>query len=128
MKFRWAWLVACVALAGCGESQPERANLRGKVTFEGKPVSYGIMNFGPDIQKGNKGTFGTAEIHDGEYETSPDYGPTPGPLIVSIQVFNAEPPNNRMMALIPRYSVDIPSGTATWDFKLTAKDVGRIDQ
>lgn len=128
MKCRLIAMVAGIVLVGCGEAQPERSNLRGKVTFEGKPVVYGVMNFGPDTQKGNRGVFGTAEIHDGLYETSPDYGPTPGPMIVSIQVYGGKPPDSRMIALIPRYSVDIPSGTSTWDFPLTAKDVGRIDQ
>jgi hypothetical protein len=128
MKFQWALMVACFVLAGCGEAGPKRATLRGKVTFEGKPVTYGVMNFAPDFQKGNRGVFGTAEIHDGEYETSPDYGPSPGPMIVSIQVFGSKPPDNRMLALIPKYAVDIPSGTTTWDFQLTKKDVGRIDQ
>lgn len=127
MKLPWALMAGCVVLVGCGEAQPERATLRGKVTFEGKPVAYGIMNFGPDIQRGNRGAFGTAEIHNGEYETSPDYGPTPGAMIVSIQIYNGNPPDNRMLALVPRYMVDIPSGTTTWDFKLTAKDVGRLD-
>lgn len=127
MKARWA-LMTCLLLAGCAETQPERASLRGKVTFEGKPVAYGIMNFAPDVQRGNRGTFGTAEIHDGEYETSPDYGPTPGAMIVSIQVYNASPPDNRMLALIPKLSVEIPHGTNSWDFKLTSKDVGRIEQ
>jgi hypothetical protein len=128
MRFQWALMVACVVLAGCGEAQPIRSPLRGRVTFEGKPVTFGIMNFGPDVQKGNRGVFGTAEIHDGEYETSPDYGPTPGPMIVSIQVFGGKPPDGRMLALIPKYTVDIPPLTTTWDFSLTAKDVGRIEQ
>ena len=128
MRFQWALILGCVVLAGCGEALPTRSPLRGRVTFEGKPVVYGIMSFGPDIKKGNRGTFGTAEIHNGEYETSPDYGPTLGPMIVSIQVFGGQPPDSRMVALIPKYVVDIPPGTTTWDFQLTAKDVGRIEQ
>ncbi|OAI38682.1 hypothetical protein AYO40_01625 [Planctomycetaceae bacterium SCGC AG-212-D15] len=128
MKFQWVLIAGCLLVVGCAESQPDRAKLRGKVTFEGKPVVYGVMNFGPDIQKGNRGAFGTAEIYDGEYETSPDFGPTPGPMIVSIQVHGSKPPDNIMRVLIPRYAVDIPAGTSTWDFHLTAKDVGRIDQ
>jgi hypothetical protein len=126
MKLRWALALGCAVLAGCGVGQPKRAPLHGKVTYEGTPVAFGVLIFTPDAARGNKGVFGTAEIRDGVYETSPDYGPTPGPMLVNIQVYDARPPDNRMVALIPDYPVEIGSGTSSWDFNLTAGDVKPI--
>src|SRR5262245_57116178 len=123
MKLAWVLVVACVVSIGCGAPQPKRAPLQGKVTYEGLPVAYGVMIFTPDSSKGNKGVFGTAEIRDGVYQTSPDFGPTPGPMLVNVQVYDAPPPENRMLANIIDIAADIPSGTTTRDFNLAAKDI-----
>jgi hypothetical protein len=126
MKPVWVLAVVCVALVGCGSLESKRVPLQGKVTYEGKPVAYGMVLFGPDTTKGNKGLFGTAEIHDGVFQTSPDYGPTPGPMIVNVQVYDAQPPANHMLANIIDMAIDIPSGITTWDLNLTAQDIKPI--
>jgi hypothetical protein len=119
--------LACMVLAGCSDpAQPQRAPLHGKVTFEGKPVAFGVIIFTPDSAKGNKGVFGNAEIADGEYHTSPDYGPTPGPMLVTIQVYDSKPPDNHLIALIPDYAIEIGSATSEYDLNLTANDVKPI--
>jgi hypothetical protein len=87
-----------------------------------------MINFGPDAAKGNKGVYGVAEVRNGEYQTSPDYAPTLGPIIASIQVYNAPPPDNKMIANIREYFIEIPHGSSTWDFNLTAKDIKAVKQ
>lgn len=46
---RWLALAACVALAGCGGKS--LAPVRGKVTFQGKPVTAGGIQFAPQGEK-----------------------------------------------------------------------------
>jgi hypothetical protein len=113
-------------LGGCGPSGPPRSSYQGKVTYEGKPVVYGLLCFKPDTARGNKGVFGVAEINDGVYQTDPDYGPSPGPMLVSVQVFDAKPPSNRSIANIIDLPVDFSSPTASRDIHVTARDIKPI--
>ena len=53
---------------------------------------------------------------------------TLGPVIVNVQVYDGPPPNNKMIANIMEYPTEIPPGSASWDFKLTAKDIKKIKQ
>ena len=115
-------------VAGCGPAHPTGTPLKGTVTYEGKPVAYGMMNIAPDTLKGNKGVFGVAEIRDGEYQTSPDYAPSLGPVIVSVQVYDGPPPDNKLIVNIMEYPTEIPPGSSTWNLDLTAKHVKVIKQ
>jgi hypothetical protein len=129
MKCAWCvGAVAVVVLAGCGPTYPTGTPLKGTLTYEGRPVAYGLINIAPDTVRGNKGVFGVAEVRDGEYQTSPDYAPTLGPVIVSVQVFDGPPPNNKMIANIMEFPTEIPPGSTSWDFKLSAKDVRTVKQ
>lgn len=119
-------MLGSVLLSGCGRSKPPRSSFEGKVTYEGRPVVYGLLYFTPDSARGNKGVFGVAEINDGVYETNPDYGPSPGPMLVTVHVYNAKPPGNRSVANIVDLPVDFSSPTASRDFHVTAKDVKPI--
>ncbi len=88
--------VACAALvcllAGCG-NEVDLYNLKGTVTFDGKPVPYGRIEFTPDNSKGNSGGTGYAVIEDGKYDTSTlrGRGTIGGPHIVKITAFEAKP-------------------------------------
>jgi ABC-type oligopeptide transport system substrate-binding subunit len=120
-------VVGCFLLVGCGPSQPVRSSFEGKVTYEGKPVTYGMIYFNPDITRGNKGVYGIGEINDGVYQTNPGYGATPGPMLLTFQIFDAKPPENHRLANIVDVPVDF-STTASRDFDLTAKDIKPIQQ
>lgn len=63
-------LMFTMLLAGCGSSEPQPSNLRGTATFDGKPIAYGEIEFIPDASKQMKGPAGTAEIINGEFDTS----------------------------------------------------------
>jgi hypothetical protein len=116
-------LVVSLSTIGCGSDEPRRDTVRGKVTYEGKPVVHGTLTLHPDHAKGNKGAFGVAEIKNGVYETNPDYGVTLGPLLVTFTIFDGMPPNNKMIANIRDYPVDISSSAPETNFNLSAKDV-----
>lgn len=58
-------------LAGCGgggDAGPERYDLSGTVTFDGKPVERGTLYIEPT--PGNPGPVGFVDIVDGKYDTA----------------------------------------------------------
>jgi hypothetical protein len=61
---------------GCGESKKPTVNVKGTVSFKGKPVPAGFINFMPDVMGGNSGEVKGFEIIDGVYDTSK--GSSPG--------------------------------------------------
>lgn len=69
---------------GCGEKEtgPERATINGTVTFNGKPIEKGMIEF---IPTGNtKGPTSGGAIENGKYEIA-EKGPTLGPHKVQIR-------------------------------------------
>jgi hypothetical protein len=63
-----AFLSATAAI-GCGNGGAKRIAVWGDVTWKGHPVPRGIVYFGPDTKKGNKGPQGFALIKDGHYDS-----------------------------------------------------------
>lgn len=60
-----------VLICGCGGGDgPTLYDLNGTVSFDGKPLPYGIVRFVPDETKSNSGGAGYAEIVDGKYDTT----------------------------------------------------------
>jgi hypothetical protein len=85
------------ALAGCGSGAPEFHQLRGKVSFDGKPVVYGTVEFIPNAAKGHQGPAGNAEIVEGAYDTTAAGGKglSKGPHIARVTVYPEKlPPTN----------------------------------
>ncbi len=72
-----------MTLAGCGTRGPERFQLTGKVTFDGRPVPSGLIRFEADATQGNSGPVGYATIKDGRYTTAEQgsKGALKGPLV-----------------------------------------------
>lgn len=126
---RLIWIALSLSFlipAGCRRSQePPRAPLHGKITYNGNPVAFGTITFAPDFKKGSKGMFGTAEIQNGEYRTDPDFGITEGPMMLHVQIFDAKPPANKMIANIVDYPLNV-AGASTQDLALTANDIKPI--
>lgn len=44
---RWLPLAACLLVAGCGPSRPDRVPVSGVVVIDGKPVTEGTIQFHP---------------------------------------------------------------------------------
>jgi hypothetical protein len=70
-------LLSMTVAAGCGTKGDETAIVRGKVTYNGKPVPNGTVNFNPDVP----GPTATGDIQpDGSY-TLGTYKPGDGAVI-----------------------------------------------
>lgn len=88
-------LCAILTLSGCGGSDgPVQYHLNGEITFDGKPVPFGRIEFEPDTTRGNTGGMGYAEIVDGKYDTSlpGGRGVVGGPHIVRLTGMESRPP------------------------------------
>jgi hypothetical protein len=72
-----------LAIVGCGEPNPlGRRAVQGAVTFQGKPVDYGMISFQPeDLQHG---VSSGAMIQDGKYQIKVSQGLPPGSYLVMI--------------------------------------------
>jgi hypothetical protein len=83
-----------VALIGCGRGAPEFYQLKGNVTFDGKPVVYGAIEFLPDAAKGQLGPSRSADIVDGAYDTTTagGNGLSKGPHIARVTIFSEKLP------------------------------------
>lgn len=91
LEFCIACLVAVTA--GCGGSGDQVRDVSGKVTFAGKPVVYGVVEFIPDKAKDHSGPAGSAQIVDGEFNTrETGSGIHPGPHEVRITAYEERPP------------------------------------
>jgi len=77
----------CGFLAGCGGSPPDgpqRYQLSGKVSFDGKAVPAGTVYFSPDQKQGNQGPGTIAMIKNGTYRTLNGKGVVGGPMLVEV--------------------------------------------
>lgn len=126
MKTSAAILIGAIVLvAGC-RSDNGRRPVTGKVTFKGQPVAMGQIVFAPDASKGIKGPAGVAEIRDGEYRTSPEFGAVAGPHIAELVLGDGKNPSpmrpyghhlTDKKILVP---IDIPIDGGAIDFTLPA--------
>lgn len=129
----WAAMAALVlATTGCGgPSGPPRYDVRGSVTFSGKPVPAGSIVFEPDPEQGNTGPACYASITAGHYATPHGEGTVGGPHIVRITgtdgIAQGEFPEGRTLFTEYRTAVDLPKDSSTQDFAIskTAKRPGR---
>lgn len=88
---------ACLAffLQGCGGGDDITLyDLNGSVSFDGKPVTYGRIQFRPDTAKQNSGPMGAAIIINGKYDTTAEGGKgvVGGAYIIVITGFDQKPP------------------------------------
>ena len=125
IRYLGALMLGCWGAVGCGSSSSTTHQLKGKVTFAGKPVPAGRVFFLPDSTKGNSGPGGFAEIKDGVYDTAEKGGGTfGGPLIIRIDGFDgnktATDPIGQPWFLNYEIFADYPRGNAVRDFDVPA--------
>jgi hypothetical protein len=109
----FASLLITVALVGCGSGAPEFHQLKGNVTFDGKPVVYGTIEFIPDAAKGHQGPAGNADIVDGVYDTTVAGGKglSKGPHIARVTLFAEKlPPANPDETVVTKSPAPIAVG------------------
>ncbi|UUO05089.1 hypothetical protein M4951_17065 [Blastopirellula sp. J2-11] len=119
-------------LTGCGASStgPERYNISGSVTYDGKPLTAGEITFEPDRSFGNSGPATSLLIKNGQYTSSGWKGIIGGPMIVRILGYDGVQPDGEEGEMLPNgrqlfddytESVELPRETATRDFNIPVK-------
>lgn len=78
--------------AGCaGEPQSDTYAVTGQISYQGKPISRGNIQFAPDASQGNTGPGTSAEIRDGKYQTQPGKGVVGGPYVLTVNGYDGVP-------------------------------------
>ncbi|MDB5335783.1 MAG: hypothetical protein JWN70_1402 [Planctomycetaceae bacterium] len=128
----WCLTVASLAaINGCAAKVegPERFQLNGTVTFQGKPVPAGEIRFDPDSSKNNSGPGGVADIKAGKYTMRPGMGIVGGPHVVRIFGYDGQIPAGPEKELQPlgkpifptyQTALELPKESATQDFDVPA--------
>lgn len=80
-------LLAVSIFAGCGPSD-SAIHFTGAVTYGGKPVPAGMIQFSPDRSQGNNGHGCMAIIKDGRYSTHDGLGTVGGAYVVRVLGFD----------------------------------------
>ncbi|MCZ2341781.1 MAG: hypothetical protein LC104_08290 [Bacteroidales bacterium] len=123
-RFLTASLIMVICGLGCSNADSGRQSIEGTVTFAGQPVAEGTIYFEPDVKAGNDGPQGVADIHDGKFETRPEFGCWTGPHIVRVMIppgpmddpGDAKPKRGQAGEYLTK--IDIPAGTKTLRFEL----------
>jgi hypothetical protein len=121
-----AAVAGVLVLSGCGgDSGPQRYNVSGSVTFDGKPVPAGSVLFEPDRSKGNSGPAAAVKIKDGKYDSKIDgKGTVGGPHVVKITGMDGVPqedfPDGTVLFAEYSTTVDLPKGDGVQDFDVPA--------
>jgi len=83
-----AGLCLILTVWGCGAKVdgPDRYRVSGTITYDGKPVPFGDINFVPDTSAGGSGPQGSAKIINGRFDTNVDdgKGTVGGPMVAVI--------------------------------------------
>ena len=78
-------------IAGCGGGGVDRTDLSGTVTFDGKPIVYGEIQFLAQPGQDSSPPSGFAEIIDGNYTTAEmGQGITPGKYTLRISAYDGK--------------------------------------
>lgn len=116
-------ITGSLLLTGCSSEGSPRFNVSGNVTFDGRPVPAGTIQFEPDTSRGNQGPTSRTVIKDGEYDTSiAGKGILGGPYVVVITGFDGKPiPEMELQYGKPlfteyRTKVELPKGESIMDF------------
>jgi hypothetical protein len=120
-----AWFTIALTVAGCAARGPQRWDLSGQVTYNGKPLPAGVILFDPDVTRGNDGPGGFANVKDGTYDTRKEgRGVIGGPHLVRIQGFDGKPgaelPLGNVIFAEYTIAADLPRQAGTFDFDVPA--------
>jgi len=95
-------IAAIALLSGCGASGPEMASVSGKVTYNGKPVSRGLISFQTTAPDGRNAT-GMIQP-DGSYELQTE-NPRDGALLGNYRVSISAREEEEILMYIPKKPV-----------------------
>ena len=111
-----ALLLAC----GCSSDGPQRYRVSGSVTYGDAPVVAGRVIFEPDVEQGNHGPAGYADIRQGRYQTLNGKGVIGGQHKVRVICLTGVPEGEELAEgrmLCPEYqaTIDLPKSGTTHD-------------
>ena len=86
----WTLLYITMSVSGCSQDNTFHT-VSGSVTYDGKPVPVGEVQFMPDSTKGNRGPSVMASIKDGQYKTRKGKGIVGGPYVLMVTGYQAAP-------------------------------------
>jgi hypothetical protein len=127
MRFVLSLSVASALLfvVGCGKGGPARIDVKGTVTYHGKPVPAGQIVFDPDSKRGNQGPTGSARIQNGHFDTR-DKGNAPiaGPHVARITGMDGVPgvemPYGRILFGEWTVNIDVDRSKTEFEFDVPA--------
>ncbi|MBI1249624.1 hypothetical protein GC197_17505 [bacterium] len=119
-------LLLVVAVLGCSQGDGlKRYRLSGNVTYKGKPVPAGEIQFTPNSREGNSGPGMIVPIKDGHYETAPGKGHLGGAYGVQIVGYDgkANSESDLGVSLFQPYAkaTTLPREDSTLDFDVSSK-------
>jgi hypothetical protein len=123
---RMVLLVPVVSiLVGCGKSGPARIDVKGTVTFLGKPVPAGQILFDPDAKRSNEGPAGFARIKNGQFDTrdagkAPIAGAHVARIIGMDGVPGPEMPRGHILFREWSKEIDVDRSNPEFDFQVPA--------
>ena len=117
--------LGCFIGSGCGPTGPKTFEVSGAITFDGKPVPAGRIDFFPDFSKGNDGPQGYAIIKDGTFDTRKDgLGHVGGPMVIRIEGFDGKSDNPAFFGtpIFDKHEIkrDLPKDTSVQDLEVPA--------
>ena len=82
-----------ISFAGCSRSQESLIEVRGRVSFGGKPLATGVVSLRPDAERGNKSLHQPTGVIDptGDYRIFTNQRPGAPPGWYRVVVFATEP-------------------------------------
>ena len=98
-------LLLPVLLAGCGGAPPPLAPVKGKVFYQGRPLTTGTIVFTPDPVRGTSGPLAHGLIQpDGSYQlkAGDQAGTVPGWHRVTVLAMDVAPQWNSQQPVTPR--------------------------
>jgi hypothetical protein len=122
----FVFICLTLAVTGCSRG-PKRYVVSGTITYQGRPVPAGRILFEPDVEKGNRGPGGVAEIYDGSYCTLDDMGVVGGPHIARFSLGDGVNPSvlfrfGKPVPLPPdcMVTLDVPHEDTSYDITVPA--------
>lgn len=131
-KLRQQVLLVCASVgvlalcAGCDRG-PQRYEVSGRITYDGKEVPAGRIVLTPDHTKGNSGPQGVARVNAGVLKTEPERQVVGGPHWIQLLAYDGVAyedregvmPQGRALFPLTQVAVDLPLADAKLDIRVT---------
>ena len=117
-------LASCL-LMGCSGGSTT-FDVKGTVTFDGKPVPAGRIDFFPDATQGNEGPQGFAIIKNGVFDTSQPggQGHSGGAMLIKVEGFDGKSDNPKFPGTpifkVHEFKRDLPRSSSEENFEVPA--------